>query len=74
MQSKNPEVAIVQYSTALSLDPSNPAGLLVKRSKARAMLGLWEDALKDVDNVRFFFLGILTTLNFADPGDQGRPY
>lgn len=50
-QSKNPTEAIVRYSTALSLNPSNPAGLLVKRSKARAILGLWEDALKDADEV-----------------------
>ena len=52
--SKDPKAAIVQYSTALSLNPSNTVGLLLKRSKARTMLGLWEDALKDVDEV---FLG-----------------
>ncbi|KAF8556850.1 hypothetical protein OG21DRAFT_1482764 [Imleria badia] len=49
IQSDNAKEAIVQYSTALYLNPSNPAGLLVKRSKARAMLGLWEDALMDAD-------------------------
>ena len=44
--------AVLQYSTALSLNPSNPVGLLVKRSNARVMLGFWEDALKDADSVR----------------------
>ncbi|KAF8550473.1 hypothetical protein OG21DRAFT_1446572 [Imleria badia] len=48
-QSDNAKEAIVQYSTALYLNPSNPAGLLVKRSKARAMLGSWEDALVDAN-------------------------
>ncbi|KAF8554958.1 hypothetical protein OG21DRAFT_1573744 [Imleria badia] len=49
MQSKNTDEAILQYSSALSLDLVNPAGLLVKRSKARAMMELWEEALKDAD-------------------------
>jgi hypothetical protein len=49
--SKDPKEAIVQYSTALSLNPSNPASLFVKRSNAREMLGLWEDALIDADKV-----------------------
>ena len=44
--------AVLQYSTALSLNPSNPVGLLVKRSNARIILGLWEGALKDADSVR----------------------
>ncbi|KAG8216979.1 hypothetical protein J3R82DRAFT_7285 [Butyriboletus roseoflavus] len=48
MQCKNLKEAIVLYSTALDLNPSN-LGLLVKRSEARAMLGSWEDALKDAD-------------------------
>ncbi|KAF8556859.1 hypothetical protein OG21DRAFT_1482770 [Imleria badia] len=49
LQSDNAKEAVVRYSTALCLNPSNPAGLLVKRSKARAKLGLWEDALMDAD-------------------------
>ncbi|KIK21827.1 hypothetical protein PISMIDRAFT_11981 [Pisolithus microcarpus 441] len=39
--------AITQYSTALSLSPPSPAGLLIKRSKARTAKGLWKDALQD---------------------------
>ena len=53
LQSDNAQGAIMGYSTALYLNPPNPAGLLVKRSKARAMLGLWEDALMDADEVLF---------------------
>ena len=53
LQSDNAQEAIIQYSTALYLNPPNPAGLLVKRSKARVTLGLWEDALKDADEVLF---------------------
>jgi tetratricopeptide (TPR) repeat protein len=62
MQSKNVEEAIASYSAALSLNPSNPARLLVKRSKARAIIMLWEDALKDADDVWLFHLPYVTTL------------
>ncbi|KAI6041676.1 hypothetical protein EDC04DRAFT_3139608 [Pisolithus marmoratus] len=41
--------AIAQYSTALSLSPLGSAGLLIKRSRARAAKGLWEDALQDAN-------------------------
>jgi len=34
----------------LSLNPSNPSGLLVKRSKVRATMMSWEEALKDADD------------------------
>ncbi|KAN0084114.1 hypothetical protein V8E55_007618 [Tylopilus felleus] len=40
---------ILEYSTALSLNPPNPVDLLVKQSNAKAMLGFWEEALKDAD-------------------------
>ncbi|KAF8555588.1 TPR-like protein [Imleria badia] len=43
--------AITRYTSALSLGPSNPRDILVKRSKARASKGLWEDALKDANEV-----------------------
>ena len=49
--SKDFQRAVLQYSTALFLNPLNPVGLLVKRSNARVMLGFWEDALKDADSV-----------------------
>ncbi|KAF8549390.1 hypothetical protein OG21DRAFT_1500458 [Imleria badia] len=43
--------AIAQYTSALSLDPSNPVDILVKRSKARASIELWKDALVDANEV-----------------------
>ncbi|KAI5986046.1 hypothetical protein F5J12DRAFT_930341 [Pisolithus orientalis] len=39
----------IQYSAALSLSPPSPAGLLIKRSRARAAKELWEDALQDAN-------------------------
>ena len=51
VRSKNHRTAITQYSTALSLNPSSRVSLLVKRSNTRAMLGMWEDALKDADEL-----------------------
>ncbi|KAF8547907.1 TPR-like protein, partial [Imleria badia] len=43
--------AIARYTSALSLDPSNPIDIFLKRSKARASKGLWEDALMDANEV-----------------------
>lgn len=62
VKSGDPQGAIVQYSTALSLNPLDPARFFVKRSNARAMLGSWEDALKDADEVRFGCLWCLINL------------
>ncbi|KAF8548112.1 hypothetical protein OG21DRAFT_1607087 [Imleria badia] len=41
--------AISRYSAALTLDPTIPQDLLVKRSKAYAAKGLWQDALNDAN-------------------------
>ncbi|KAF8547590.1 TPR-like protein, partial [Imleria badia] len=43
--------AIARYTSALSLDPSNPVDILMKRSKARASKGLWQDSLADANEV-----------------------
>ena len=43
--------AIARYTSALSLDPSNPTEILLKRSKARALKGSWQDALTDANKV-----------------------
>lgn len=61
--------AILQYTAALSLNPPNPGGILVKRSKALAVLGKWEDALKDADEVDLCLLSHLTILNITGPGN-----
>ena len=51
MTSRQHDVAIVQYSAMLSLNPANLQALFVKRSKARANMGLWVDALDDANQV-----------------------
>ena len=43
--------AIARYTSALSLDPSNPINILVKRSKALASKEKWQDALTDANQV-----------------------
>lgn len=43
--------AIKQYSVALSLNPPAAQSLYLKRSKARAIKGLWEDAIADANEV-----------------------
>ncbi|KAF8555600.1 hypothetical protein OG21DRAFT_844394 [Imleria badia] len=43
--------AIVRYTSALSLNPSNPVNILLKRSNSRASKGLWQDALTDANEV-----------------------
>ena len=45
------DTAIGRYTSALSLDPSDPIDILVKRSKARASKELWNDALMDANEV-----------------------
>ena len=51
--------AISKYSAALSFDLAISQGLLIKRSKAYETLGLWEDALKDANEVRSFLSRVL---------------
>ena len=43
--------AIARYTSALSLDPSNPMNILLKRSKALASKKKWQDALMDANRV-----------------------
>ncbi|KAF8129810.1 hypothetical protein EV363DRAFT_1417516 [Boletus edulis] len=43
--------AISRYSTALSLIPSSPQAILIKRSKARLATGAWKQALEDANQV-----------------------
>ncbi|KAF8548191.1 hypothetical protein OG21DRAFT_1489599 [Imleria badia] len=51
MSGRQHDKAISQYSVALSLDPANAPALFLKRSKARAEMGLWKDALSDANEV-----------------------
>ncbi|KAH0831376.1 hypothetical protein J3R83DRAFT_14039 [Lanmaoa asiatica] len=48
MDSASNEDAVVHYTTALTLDPLS-TDLLVKRSKVRAEIESWADALEDAD-------------------------
>ena len=54
MNAKEYDKAILQYTTALSLNPPTPQHLLGKRSKARASNGEWNDALNDANEVAHF--------------------
>lgn len=51
MGSGNHDTAIQQYSDALTLCPSNESDILLRRSKARSLMGSWEEALIDADRV-----------------------
>ena len=51
LDSGNHDDAIARYTSALSLDPSNPINILVKRSKALASKEMWQDALMDANQV-----------------------
>ena len=54
MNARQYDIAVSQYSTALSLDPPTSQVLLAKRSKARAGMGSWQDALNDANEVPHF--------------------
>ena len=51
MDSKNYDEAIKLYSDALTLNPPNQCDILLKRSKARAVMASWQEALIDADKV-----------------------
>ena len=51
MGSENYDEAIQRYSDALTLEPTNQSDILLKRSKVRAAMGSWEEALIDADKV-----------------------
>lgn len=53
MDSQNYNEAAEHFSTILSLDLVDRVEILVKRSKIRALMSLWEEALSDADEVCF---------------------
>jgi hypothetical protein len=55
MSARQYDEAVSQYSTALSLDLATSQVLLAKRSKARAAMGSWQDALGDANEVPHFY-------------------
>ena len=54
MNAKEYDVAVLQYTAALSLNPTTLQDLLGKRSKAHAGKGEWEDALGDANEITRF--------------------
>ena len=56
MDSQRYNEAVEHYSTILSLDSVDHVEILLKRSKARALMNLWEEALNDTDEVSFLLL------------------
>ena len=51
MGSENYTEAAEHLSTMLLLDTGDCVDTLIKRSRARAMMESWEDALRDADEV-----------------------
>ena len=51
MGSQNYSEAVGHFSTILSLDTEDRVDILIKRSRVRAMMESWEDALRDADEV-----------------------
>ena len=54
VNAKQYDDAVSQFTTALLLDPARPQSLLIKRSRALAEQGKWNDALNDANEVRYF--------------------
>lgn len=67
MRGGNYGIATAQYSAALAIAPAvlKVATLFAKRSEARAAECLWEDALKDADEVRALTAVVLLLENSA---------
>ena len=72
MNAQRLDEAISAYSSALSLEPAAPSGLLVKRSKAYVATSLWEKALNDANEVRSFFLLWSDLVDARSLGDHAR--
>ena len=70
MSAKLHDVAISQYSVALSLNPTAPQGLFIKRSEAYIARGLWEDALNDANKVCPFVSRRLVLVDASSLGDH----
>ena len=64
--------AISVYSSALSLEPAAPSGLLVKRSKVYVAKGLWGKALNDANEVCSLFLPWSDLVDARSLGDYAR--
>jgi hypothetical protein len=72
MSAEQHDVAISQYSVALSLNPVAPQSLFIKRSKAYIARGLCQDALNDAKQVRSFVSRRLVLVDVSSLGDHAR--
>ena len=75
MDSRRYSEATKYYSTAQLLDPANLANILIKRSEARACMGLWQEALNDANEVRLHFTlyGMVGPSNAYPKGYRSQP-
>lgn len=74
MGSQDYDAAIKRYSDALTLEPTDQSDIYLKRSRVRAAMGSWEEALDDADKVWIVLLSHKTDL--GDPsylGYRARP-
>lgn len=51
LNAKRYDEAVLHYTTALSLNPPSPQGILIKRSKAYMASRTWKEALDDANQV-----------------------
>lgn len=55
METENHDEAVEYFSIILSLDPEDRLDILIKRSKVRISMGMWEEAMNDADEVILSF-------------------
>ena len=68
MDAQRYDEAISRYSTALSLNPPSPQGILIKRSEAHVATGSWKQAIDDANQVHHFHL---MEVDLVDPLSSG---
>ena len=56
MESRSYNEAAEHFSTILSLNPADRIDIFIQRSKARASMNSWGDALSDADEVLFVLI------------------
>ena len=71
MDAQRCDEAVSHYSSALSLYPLSPQGVLIKRSQAYLEIGSWERALDDANQVRSFSVQLYLVYP-SSPGDRAR--
>ena len=70
MDAQRHDEAISYYTTALSLSPACPQGILIRRSKAWLATGSWEKARDDADQVHRFCLSQVILVDVSSSGNR----